>query len=209
MRTKKNSYCGFTLIELLMAMIVSAIILTAVSTLAFSMGTASDSSEDSSQKQAQLRQATLRVSELIRQCRLVVLATPYEIALWQADFNIDNRINLNELVYIESGELRDHLRVVRFNSSDNPVINLDQIDPLSSSWWSGFNVEIRATDLIPVCSNVEFRLDASPPYTKTVGIKFGLEDNGVIRNYQINNTLRCRSANLLDVMGNLLPFDDD
>ena len=81
MKKGKYNYGGFTLVELLVAMMVTAIILSAVAALAFAMGSANDSSDDTSHKQAQLRHATINVSELIRHCKLVVLATPDAIAL--------------------------------------------------------------------------------------------------------------------------------
>ena len=55
-----------------MAMVITSIILGAVATLAYAMGVANDAGNDTTYKQAQVRYATLRISELIRNCRFVV-----------------------------------------------------------------------------------------------------------------------------------------
>ncbi|MCH7559430.1 MAG: prepilin-type N-terminal cleavage/methylation domain-containing protein, partial [Planctomycetes bacterium] len=78
---------GFTLVELLVALVVTGIVLAAVATLAFAMGTANDVADDSSQKQAQVRYATLRISELIRHCKLICGTPGSDVAVWRADDN--------------------------------------------------------------------------------------------------------------------------
>jgi len=72
---------GFTLIELLLALIVTGIILVAVTTLAFAVGVANDTTDDTSQKQAQVRYATLRISDLIRHCKLICGAPNGDLAV--------------------------------------------------------------------------------------------------------------------------------
>ena len=203
---------GFTLVELLVALMVSAITLTAVATLAFAMGSANDSSDDTSQKQAQVRFTTVKVSELIRHCKLVVLATPDEIALWRADDNGNNSINLEELVYIDSGANRDYLRLTEFVSMNNPVLPLSQIKPLQFIWWESMGGEARFTDIIPVCSNVQFYFDASvavPTHIKLINISFDIFENGASHNYQITASLRNWAGNLLNPAGDMIVSDDD
>ena len=93
---------GFTLVELLAGLMIMSIVLAAVATLAFAMGSANDASDDTSQKQAQVRAATIRISELIRHSRLICgIQNSDDIALWRADEDGDDEIDINELVYIE------------------------------------------------------------------------------------------------------------
>lgn len=99
----KQNHNAFTLVELLMALVVTAVILTAVITLAFAVGVANDSSNDMAQKQAQLRYATLRISELIKHCRLICGTPGNDMVVWKADYNNDGKINPGELIYIELG----------------------------------------------------------------------------------------------------------
>jgi len=63
--------------------------------------------------------------------------------------------------------------------------------------------------MIPQCSNVRFRLDASPPNSKFVSISFDLSENRVVRQYQISAALRAWAGNLLDASGNIVTEDDD
>ena len=212
MKKRKYNYSGFTLVELLVAMMVTAIILSAVATLAFAMGSANDSSDATSQKQAHVRFTTVKASELIRHCKLVVLAGPGEIALWRADDDGNNRINLEELVYIDSGANGERLRLAEFVSMSNSVVPLSQIRQLQFIWWEGIGAEARFTDLIPVCSNVQFYFDAPampPTRIKLINISFDIFENGVNRNYQINASLRNWAGNLLSPAGDMIVSDDD
>src|SRR3972149_4536193 len=113
------NYRGFTLAELLVALMVTSIVLAAVATLAFALGAAYETSDDISQKQAQVRFATLRISELIRNCKLICGASGDDLAIWRADDNDDGQINISELVYIEMGPSGEHLQLCEFTSFDN------------------------------------------------------------------------------------------
>jgi prepilin-type N-terminal cleavage/methylation domain-containing protein len=195
---------GFTLIELLLALIVTGIILSAVTTLAFAVGVANDTADDISQKQAQIRYATLRILELVRNCKLICGTPDGDLALWRADNNDDGQININELVYIERGVTKDYLRLCEFPISDTSIVNLSDIQTLSTGTYS-----VTYIPLIPECSNVEFSLDAAPPYSRFVSISFCVLENEIIRQYQINATLNSWAGNLLDASGNNLISDDD
>ncbi len=208
LRTKR----GFTLVELLVALMVTSIVLAAVATLAYSLGAINDSSGDTAVKQAQIRFATLRISELIRQCRLICGLPGGDLAIWRADDNNNSQINLNELVYIERGAGRNYLRICGISSVDNPVIVLGSIDTLASQWWLAYSGSISYTPLIPQCSNVEFIFDepALPPtQRKFVSISFDIVEEGSSRRYQVNAALRCRAGNLLDSSGTAIVSDDD
>ncbi|MHC4423841.1 MAG: prepilin-type N-terminal cleavage/methylation domain-containing protein [Planctomycetota bacterium] len=185
---KENTRCenGFTLVELLVALVVTSIVLTAVATLAFAMGTANDVSDDTSRKQAEVRFATLRISELLRYCKLIYDTPNNDIVIWKADNNGDDVVDSNELVYIETGPGRDYIQLRE--ADDSPVV------------------------LIPGCSNVQFWFDEPllpPPQRKSVSISFDLTENGVARRYQTNTVLRGWAGHLLDGSGGIVSSDDD
>ncbi|MBW7990902.1 MAG: prepilin-type N-terminal cleavage/methylation domain-containing protein [Planctomycetes bacterium] len=195
---------GFTLVELLLALIVTGIILAAVTTLAFAVGAANDTTDDTSQKQAQVRYATLRISELIRHCKLICGTPNSEIAIWRSDNNGDGQININELVYIERGIGGDYLRFCEFPLSDASIVNLSDIQTLSTSSYS-----VTYIPLVPQCINVQFSFDVLPPYSRFVTISFDVLENGIVHQYQINTSLRGWAGNLLDAGGNNIVSDDD
>ena len=195
---------GFTLVELLLALIVTGILLAAVTTLAFAVGAANDTTDDTSRKQAQIRFATLRISEMIRHCKLICGTPNSEIAIWRADNNGDGQININELVYIERGAGGNYLRFCEFPLSDASIVNLSDIQTLSTSSYS-----VTYVTLVPQCANVQFSFDVLPPYSRFVSISFDVLENGIIRQCQINTSLRGWTGNLLDTGGNNIVSDDD
>jgi prepilin-type N-terminal cleavage/methylation domain-containing protein len=200
---------AFTLVELLVALVVTSVVLTAVATLAFALGTANDSADDTSLKQAQVRTATVRVSDLIRHCKLVCPSTGSELAIWRADDNDDGQINISELVYLEGGSGRNRLRLYEFPSSDDSAISLSSIQGLGTYWWSAYSSEVDCTPLIPECSNVECTFDVAPPQTTLVVISFDLEENGNVHQYQISAGLRGWTGNILNPAGDGFVADDD
>jgi prepilin-type N-terminal cleavage/methylation domain-containing protein len=202
---------GFTLVELLVALIVSSIVLAAVATLAFAVGAAYDETDDTSQKQAQIRQATLRISELIRHCKLICGTPGGDLAIWRTDDNNDGQININELVYIERGPNGDHIRLYECDSVSNPAIKLSDIDSVGTSWWLGFYDSETYVKLLPQCSNVQFGfLYELPPQSTFVTISFDVVENDTARQYQISTALRGWAGNLLNDTGdNLVSGDDD
>ena len=177
------NYTGFTLVELLLALMVTSIILTAVASLAFAMGTANQTGDDTSQKQAQLRCATLRISELIRYCKLVYSTSENAVVIWNTDDDGDDEIDTSELVYIEAGANADYISL-RYGDDPTKIY------------------------LIPQCSNVQFVLDTAAPQTRSVSISFDLEENGATHNYQVNAALRSWAGHLLDTGGNIVEDDD-
>jgi hypothetical protein len=182
-------------------LVVTGIVLAAVATLAFAIGTANDATDDTSQKQAQVRYATLRISELIRHCKLICGTPGSDVAIWRADDN--GQININELVYIEKGTDGDYLRLCEFPSSDTSPVNLSDIETLSTSGYS-----VTYVPLVPQCSNVQFSFDAPPPNSRFMSISFDILENGIIRQYQISAALRGWAGNLLDGSGNIVSDDD-
>lgn len=200
---------GFTLIELLVALVVTSIIMTAVATLAYAMSSANDATDDTSRKQAQVRFATLRISDLIRHCKLVCYASADELAVWTADVNADGKINIGELTYIEAGAAHDHVWLYTFTPSSTEI-SLGSIDSLATSWWSAYGSQKPPIHLIPECSNVTFYIDDlnSQPKSRLVSITFDVLENDVVRHYQISAALRGWAGNLLDDNGNIVSDDD-
>jgi len=211
MKDKRNIN-GFTLVELLLALVITAIITAAVATLAFALNSANDLSNDMSEKQAYMRFAALRVSDLVRQSKLVCYASADEIAVWAGDTNNDEKINIDEVVYIECGSAQDHLRLCDFTPSNSTAINPGSIQALSTNWWSAYSSGINYTTLVPQCSNVQFGFDAlptSPEFgSRFVTISYEIVENGTARQCQISATLRGRAENLLDASGNIVTDDD-
>jgi len=205
----KRYESGLTLVELLVALVVTSIVLAAVATLAFALGNANEASDDTSQKQAQVRFATLRISELIRHCRLICCAADSDIAIWRADDNDDGQINISELLYIEAGSGGEHLQLYEFASSNNSPISLGSIKAFSTNWWTVYSSNVSYTRLIPQCSNVQFGFDGLPPQSRFVSISFDIIENDVAHQYQINAGLHCWAGNLLNEDGNGLVGDDD
>ena len=200
---------GFTLVELLVALVVASIVFTAVATLAYALGAANDSTGDTSRKQAQLRYATLRISELIRNCKLITKTGINDTAIWAADDNGNKKININELVYIDAGTNQDHIRLYKCNNSSNPEVALSNIDSVGTSWWLGYYNSESYTAIIPQCSNVQLRYDASGPMTKFVSISFNMVENGVVRQCQINAAVRGWAGHLLNAAYDTIVSDDD
>ncbi len=203
---------GFTFVEMLVALIVSSVILTAVATLAYAMGSANDQTNDTSKKQAQVRFAMIRVSELIRQCKLIGGSNSGNLAVWRADDNGDGQINIEEMVYVESGSNSKLLRFCEFSapvSLEGQVLSLSDIKSGTAKPWLMTNCTPIYTTLLPECENVSFSLDASPPLTRSVGIMFDISENGIVNEYQISCTLRCWAGNLLSSDGNHIVSDDD
>lgn len=216
--TKYNN--GFTLVELLVALVVTSIILTAVVTLAYALGTTNDTTDDTSQKQAQLRSATLRISELIRHCKLVcaVPSPGDDIVIWKADDNPENgKIDILELAYIERGNGGNYIRILEFSSCPEAVATgfrnqSSQIIALGQSGRKNsfiLDCDEVYTQLIPQCSEVQFFLDTPAPQTQLVGISFELQEGGVTRSYQINAAVRGWAGHLLSSDGMTIVGDDD
>ena len=199
---------AFTLIELLVGLLITSIILSAVATLAFAFTSANTASGDTAYKQAQLRHATLYVSELIRQCKLVCAVTGNEIVVWRDDDNADNQINLNELVHIQRGTNADMLRLCQFSSADNPQMDVSGLT-VSATASSPSGYSERYVPLIPECANVQFVLDQAPPFTRLVTISFDLTENNLVRRYEITAALRAWAGHLLNETGDAIVATDD
>ncbi len=202
------SFKAFTLVELLVALMVTSIVLTAVATLAFAMGNANETSSDSSEKQARVRYASLRISELIRGCKLICGVPGGDLVIWRADDDPDDgKINPTELVYLEVGPGRDRLQLLDFSWSASWALTLSEIQDINTKDALILSCTARQTVLVPQCNNIRFVLDVSPPMTKFVSISFEVLEEAVARQCQINASLRCWAGYLLD--GNEIVSSDD
>jgi prepilin-type N-terminal cleavage/methylation domain-containing protein len=212
MKTSRSSK-AFTLVELLVALLVTGIILSAVATLAYAMSSASRDSSDTVVKEAQLRQARLRIGDLVRHCKLICAAPGNDLAVWQADTNNDGQINVSELVYIERGTGHDTLGLCWFSPTDSDPKTLTELgDPGTKALLVSQHSETRAS-LVPVCANVQFSLGKASseavPFTRWLTISFDLTEGGATHSYEMTETLRAWAGNLLSADGTALVSDDD
>lgn len=201
---RNNNGKGFTLVELLVALMVTSIILAAVATLAFAMGSVKDSTDDTSFKQAHLRYATLRLNDLIRNCKLICAAVGDDVAIWRADDNGDKKINASELVYIEAGG--GEIKLLEFTSMDEKALSDIQSGAAKQALLASGNY--RRTTLIPTCSNVQYSIPLSAS-SKFMSISFNVVENGALCQRQISGNLRGWAGNLLNSTATVIVSDDD
>jgi hypothetical protein len=128
------------------------------------------------------------------------------LAIWRADDNGNGQIDVNEVVFLSRCPGGDCLRFIEFSSVSLPAFS----DPnaILPYLFSG-TVNPTYTNLIPTCSNVQFVIDVSPPWTRSVTVLFDLQENGFVNHYQINATLRAWAGHLLNQAGLLVPTYDD
>jgi prepilin-type N-terminal cleavage/methylation domain-containing protein len=217
---------GLTLVELLVALVVTSIILTAVAALAFALGTANDATDDTSLKQAQVRYATLRISDVIRHCKLICANPGDDLVIWKADDKNNKLIDVNEVVYIEYED--PNIYLLEFCTKNNPTVlsalGLSETQPVltilgltetKNNLIEKFeDKEVRRTCILSNCSDVNFDLYTLPPYTKPtytdiVNITFKIIENNVKHTYQITSALRSWAGNLLSADGQSIVSDDD
>lgn len=214
---KKNArqFGGFTLVELLVAMVITGFITSAVATLAFAFSSANETSDEIASTQAQVRFTDLRLKELISHSKLVCAKTAQDLILWSRDADGDNNMDVDEIVYIETGADNNYIQLLEFKSAQAWLIsgfdssNKLGILPIADVKLSfiGGTVYSR-TKLIKSCSNISFTLDQAAPNTKFVSISFDINVNGVSQNYQINAKLKCQADNLISNSGYLVTDDD-
>ncbi len=209
-KVREHHRKAFTLVELLVALMVTSIILTVVITLAFAMTTAIDSSDDTTAKQSKVRHATLTISELIRHCKLICGKCGNDLAIWKSDDYNYGKIDATELVYIETGDNRNYIKILDFLTKPS-WLNHFNPDITQSPWfkeWLKWWCQERYVVLVEECSNTQFLLDTAPPKTEFVNISFNMEENGVSHQYQISASLRTRAGHLLDSNGQIVSDDD-
>lgn len=202
-------YKAFTLVELLLALLVGSIVSAAVVTLAFAVSNANDVTDNTSRTQAYIRHTTLRISELIRHCKLVCGMSGDDLAVWRADDNGDGQINPKELVYIEMGTGRDYVQLLDFPSAEDWLVTLSSILGGTAKQELMLICDERQTRIIPQCCNAQIVLDSPPPWSRSVSLSFDIVENGTVRQCQINAALHGWSGHLLDDSGDVINSDDD
>jgi len=210
-KVREHHKRAFTLVELLVALMVSSLILTVVLTLAFATTTVIDSSDDTAKKQAQVRYTTLTISELIKQCKLVCGTTGNDLAIWKSDDNGNGKIDITELVYIETGNNGDYIQLLDFLSKPDWLNLYVQPHYTQISWFKSVLIwycQERYIALVEQCRNAQILLDVEPPETEFVSISFNMEENGISHQYQISASLRTRAGHLLDSYGRIVSDDD-
>ncbi len=215
---------GFTLIELLVGMMITSIILSAVATLAFAMSVAARDADYTAHAQTNLRCGVLRVGELVRTCRLVCAAPGTDLVLWTADHNHNNRVDVNEIVYLELDDSNGALKLCDFNLKSSPTVLQalglsDDVDPILTTLAQpetkatlvhiyGPLGQVRRITVLQGCSNITLARDQDPPRTRHLTISFDLADNGVHR-YEIDATRRASAEYLISADERTLVSDDD
>lgn len=197
----RNKYIkGFTLVELLVALIVTGIVVSAVATLAHSLGNANEIMQEMGRRQAQVRYASVKISNLIKDCKLVCASTEDTIAVWRVDDSNDGLINIDELTFIQKGSSNDFLRLCEY--SNDSVVALSDVMSITG-------LTPTYTTLIQQCNGVSFYLDTNPPNTRFVSISFEVLENNNPQRYEISAGLRNDVRNLLNETGTGLVGDDD
>ena len=209
MMHKPRNTRAFTLAELLVTLIVTSILLSALATLAFALSSATSTGSNMTAMQAQLRHGLLRLQDLVRDCRLICAVEGNALAIWKADDNGDAQINVNELVFLDSGDTGDTLGLWGFSSVDNPHVTFSSgsLSMTKSQLISGHNGAYMP--LIPDGQAVQFTFDADPPSTRRLTTSFELTEDTSIRHYQIDTTLHAWAGHLLNEAGDALVSDDD
>ena len=215
MKRRNLKYKGFTLAELLMAVWVMSIILAAVAALSFALGSANDSVDNTSQIYSRLRYTTIRLGDLIKNSKLICANSGSSVALWQADYNNDSKIEPNEMAYIETGSGNNCIQLISYKASGSAAATqlvLADIISGQAKTWLRANCQESSVTLIDNCSYVNFTTDMTgPPWTlsKKLNIFFGVNNKGIIEKYQISEYLRCWAGYLLDSSGQIVSSDDD
>ena len=202
---------GFTLVELLVALSISGFILAAVATLAFAMSSAYDSSDDTMAKQARVRTTKTVLRELLCNAKMVFLESDGDLAVWKSGDG-DNRIEIEELVYIERGIYGNHLYLVSYEDVSGLGTNFS-ITNIKDGTAKNFMDSNCAGQMVKFldgdCRNVQFGFDQNPPSARLVSIAFELLENEQWKEYHMSCYLLGWAGNLLDSSGSLLVSDDD
>jgi prepilin-type N-terminal cleavage/methylation domain-containing protein len=211
MNRRRSNIYGFSLVELIVAMMVLSIVLSAVVTLSYALSSAYESTSDIGEKQARVRYTNLRMTELIRHSKLVCAWFNGNLVVWRADDNNDNKINISEIVYIETEDGDSCIRLLQFTTrtGNDWNISLGLVQwPYLKNILSSRYPQIRTT-LIDKCDGMNIILDKNPPYTQNVNIVYNIEEDERVRTYQISANLRCWAGHLIDTSYRLVTQDDD
>ncbi len=218
-KTRTTKY-GFTLVELLVALSVSSVILGAVAALAYAATSANDSSNEAARVNTQLRTATLRITELIRHCKMIAGTPGGDIVIW-VDDNGDStgiganndQINAAELVFMEVHSNKINLVTYTPQSWSTAWFQTTvfTVASIKSSWaemlLSSYGIR-KELVVLPSATNITCSLDTLPPYTQYFELSFDLEADGIQRTHQISAHLQGYSGHLINASGEITGDDD-
>lgn len=195
------------MVEVIISLVIVTMVLASIVSLTYAVAVTTESTDDNSKVQAQLRISTMRITELIKHCRLICHHKENNLAIWAADDNEDGQINLAELVYIGSDANKNYLRILKFHDEDR-VLQLNQIELLSNL--ANYGTEnYTESFLLPTCSNLKFTLDQDPPYTQLASVGFDLSENEQSHHYSTDVTVGAWAGHLLSLDGSAIVTDDD
>ncbi len=202
---------GFTLFELMISLAISAIILSAVASLTYAVSYAIKDTEEISKKQARVRMATLKIKELVKNCKMIVYSesnlysSDNDTVIWESDADGDIRIDSDEIVYIDTGS-NDKIELVYFNSGAS--FSISQFESGAAQSWLWSKVDTRAT-FLEDCSNVSVGFDVATPQSRFMSISFDYDGPDRITTFEINAQMTGASGYLLNSSGELYSSDDD
>jgi prepilin-type N-terminal cleavage/methylation domain-containing protein len=208
-KTKNSKTNAFTLVEVMIALIVTSIVLGAIAALSYAMTTAAATSQQDHENISTVRYTTVRVTDLIRNSKMICAKSANDIAIWMGDNNADNKINLNELCYLETGDNGQYVKLVIFNNNYNDVISLSNLAVVTTQTLLKYSFNYKTLELVKQCNNANIRLDAAPPRTNFLSLEFSLNENGLTQDYLIETKILCDADNLLSNDGKTLLGDDD
>ncbi len=201
---------AFTLVELMVTLVITGIILSAVATLAFALSSATRDGDDAIVAQTRLRQATLRLLDVLQNSRMVLTASSTELAIWRSDDNDDAHINVNELVFVDCDAAHEDLALTWFSSAANPevVFNSGSLSSTKAELVAAHAGQRQA--LLPGSANVQFICDAAAPLTRRVTVSFQLIADATAHTYEVDATSRAWAGHLLNgTQDGLVTEDDD
>ena len=131
--SQKINAKGFTLIELMAAITVLSIIMAAVCSLSYALYSADQQSQQQSFKTAEMRIASMKLTRLLRDARMVFYQDDNDLVIWKSDYNRDGKINRYELCFLTWHWDPDKLSWYRFGGTNE--VSIGDIDLSESSGW--------------------------------------------------------------------------
>lgn len=203
-----------TLAELLIALAITGVLMAAVTTMTFALDSANNKANLTGQSQGRIRYATLKVSELIKHCRLICAYYNNELIIWKSDDDGDDKIDLEELLFINFGS-NDCIKLKTYSNIPSEYINIDIHPNYFTNGDAQTALEQSCTksevNVVPQCENLQVRFDQPglPAWQrKFVSILFDVTENQETRRYQVNAKLSVCAENLVSSDGTIVADDD-
>ncbi len=209
MNIKRKNNPGFTLVELLIALMVSAVVLSAVAGLTFAFTSADTDSDEKFSNLSRMRYVTLRLSELIRNCKMICDYDNGDVVIWKNDDNKDGKVNVNEIVILEKGNFSSKLNILQYHTTNNERVFLNDIKYYNIKSILNNNYDFNRVTFLKNCRNINFYFDQWPPYTERMGISYEMKEGSTWNKYHLRLYLRAYSKDILNYDGSQLINDDD